>query len=68
MKLKELFDFPAILNLDYNDFLPLDDDHKSWTCSDKIPLQDDSEARFLVQRGHVSWYNEQRIHFYLIQK
>ncbi|AKI80632.1 hypothetical protein QJ850_gp067 [Acanthamoeba polyphaga mimivirus] len=61
MKLKDFIDFSSILKLSYNDFLPLDDNHKSYTYEDNIPLQDDSETRFLIQRAKDSFLSHTKI-------
>ncbi|AEQ61127.1 hypothetical protein [Acanthamoeba polyphaga mimivirus] len=61
MKLNNFIDFSSILELNYNDFLPLDDNHKSYTYEDNIQLQDDSEARFLIQRAKDSLLSHTKI-------
>ncbi|QGR53567.1 hypothetical protein [Moumouvirus maliensis] len=61
MKLENFIDFSAILDLYYNDFLPLDNNHKSYNYDDDIPLQDDTEAFLLLQQAKKSFLSHKKI-------
>uniref|UniRef100_A0A6G6ADY3 Uncharacterized protein n=1 Tax=Borely moumouvirus TaxID=2712067 RepID=A0A6G6ADY3_9VIRU len=61
MKLEDFFDFSSILKLIYKDFLPLDDNHKSYKYDDDIPLQDDTEAFLLLQQAKNSFLSHKKI-------
>lgn len=60
MKLSDFIDFSAILDLYYNDFLPLDNNHKSYNYDDDIPLQDDTEAFLLLQQAKNLSYHTRK--------
>ncbi|AGC02422.1 hypothetical protein H012_gp026 [Acanthamoeba polyphaga moumouvirus] len=61
MKLGDYIDFSAVLELVYNDFLPLDDNHKSYEYDDEIPLQDDTEAFLLIKQAKNSFLSHKKI-------
>uniref|UniRef100_A0A6G6AE21 Uncharacterized protein n=1 Tax=Borely moumouvirus TaxID=2712067 RepID=A0A6G6AE21_9VIRU len=61
MKLGDFIDFSAILDSFYNDFLPLNDNHKSYSYDDDIPLQEDTEAFLLIQQAKISFLSHKKI-------
>ncbi|AGF85775.1 hypothetical protein QJ854_gp007 [Moumouvirus goulette] len=61
MKLGDFIDFSSVLDLVYGDFLPLDDDHKSYKYNDDTPLQDDTEAFLLIQKAKDSFLSHKKI-------